>query len=402
MYGRSAPAVTCNDGSPYVYFARNCTANWDRKPGDPDFCALTQRVFILVVASGGRDVLSPTLPAPLQGAFCYDAASCAARAANATSSSQLPLTAFPDGILSPFAEANPNLYKAAAAVLPYCSSDLWLGRAAGFQGADILAAVVNDLYAPPPPQLGNSTLLDANYVIIIGGAGVMVQLDDLAAVIRSRHAAHNASVTVVGYCDGCLLMEEASSSPGSPLCTTDSNCPAGVALPQALPMWNATLPPWCTDDNTTQCLLATGLFQHLKDAETPVFVAAQQYDAVQLSSAGCWPVNSSTACGAWAQNSYSPAVRELLASIGGEGSARKVFPFSAACSQPSYGATSTQYYHTLVRYQDVYNHTHNDSTSQAAFAFLEAVAPAGPGPSSYGVFGDTCTTFDCNESGCAA
>ncbi len=35
----TAGAVTCNDRSPARYYYRNCSANWDRHAGDPDFCA---------------------------------------------------------------------------------------------------------------------------------------------------------------------------------------------------------------------------------------------------------------------------------------------------------------------------------------------------------------------------
>jgi len=35
----SARGALCNDGSAAAYYVRNCTANGDAKPGDPDFCA---------------------------------------------------------------------------------------------------------------------------------------------------------------------------------------------------------------------------------------------------------------------------------------------------------------------------------------------------------------------------
>ena len=34
-----ARGAVCNDGSNAAYYVRNCTANGDAKPGDPDFCA---------------------------------------------------------------------------------------------------------------------------------------------------------------------------------------------------------------------------------------------------------------------------------------------------------------------------------------------------------------------------
>jgi hypothetical protein len=35
--------AVCNDGTPAAYYVRNCTANGDRKPGDPDFCLKGER-----------------------------------------------------------------------------------------------------------------------------------------------------------------------------------------------------------------------------------------------------------------------------------------------------------------------------------------------------------------------
>jgi xanthine/uracil permease len=35
----TARNALCNDGSSAAYYVRNCSANGDAKPGDPDFCA---------------------------------------------------------------------------------------------------------------------------------------------------------------------------------------------------------------------------------------------------------------------------------------------------------------------------------------------------------------------------
>jgi hypothetical protein len=103
----SGPAV-CGDGSPAIYYYRNCTANWDSKPGDPDFCAkgtplgVSSVQWLLVF--GGNATLA-----------CFDDATCSERASalpSAVSSAGAAESIYPDGLLAPAPEANPNFYKA--------------------------------------------------------------------------------------------------------------------------------------------------------------------------------------------------------------------------------------------------------------------------------------------------
>jgi hypothetical protein len=103
------PDAVCNDGSPASFYYRNCSANWDRKPGGPDFCSEAevggQRRWIVVFGADPRTDLSsgvaPPPPVPLAGAYCWDGPSCAARAGALTTSVGLPATAFPSGVLLP-------------------------------------------------------------------------------------------------------------------------------------------------------------------------------------------------------------------------------------------------------------------------------------------------------------
>jgi len=141
---RRVAGATCADGSPFLMYARNCSANWDAKPGE-DYCGGSQEGTALIVFMSGSASELPlgngTGPLPraaVEGAYCYDEASCSARAAacpNCTTSALLPqlggaaahnrtalLTA---GMASPFAEVNPNLYKSPAFIaLISCSRAL--------------------------------------------------------------------------------------------------------------------------------------------------------------------------------------------------------------------------------------------------------------------------------------
>ena len=59
-----AANATCYDGSPGIFYHRNCTANHDRKPGDPtDFCAGEQTWVRLPAAA-----LAQANGVPLTGA----------------------------------------------------------------------------------------------------------------------------------------------------------------------------------------------------------------------------------------------------------------------------------------------------------------------------------------------
>ena len=143
--GDDGAAAKCNDGSAAAYYYRNCSANWDRKAGAPDFCekgtAEGVREVVWEIVFAQTDVAAAA-DATGNAGWCSSAAECAARkvsAANLTSSAGLPATLFPSGLLSGFAEQNPNLYKAVSVIVPYCSSDLWLGDAGEFRGCASLA-----------------------------------------------------------------------------------------------------------------------------------------------------------------------------------------------------------------------------------------------------------------------
>lgn len=401
------PGYTCNDGSPYKYYYRNCSANWDRKPGGPDFCIVNEVTWILSFVSGDDISSTSSLRSAsmLSGAFCYDEQSCATRQQNLTSSHQLPSTSFPDGIVLPYAEANPNLYKSPAVVLPYCTSDLWAGSGAssipGFSmnGSGIVAAVLRALFFDLP-GIG---LQSAQRVVITGGPGVIAQADSLAATIRTlkQQVTGNASATVdvLGLCDGCLLLDVAPPF-GPAVCSSDLDCPAPVALPQLGALVPLVRPSWCTvavAAEPWQCYSGSTLARALNGSiATTVLVFQQQFDAVQLAS---WGVRLSSEhkvedpAGTWAQSVFAPATRSVLAT----------FPYSVgpACSVPSYSALSSAWYYTALRHVDPYGHVHNDTMNTAAPIFLEDASVGGFGPSYFGVWSDSCGVIGCNPSACA-
>ena len=180
-------AAVCNDGTRAALYHRPCTANADRKPGDDtDYCAGEQTLILHFL--GGElpppaavDVVpaaadaSPTSTAALPGAFCYSAASCATRARALRSSSALPLTTFPPGLTSPAPEVNPNLYKAHAALVPSCTSDLFAGNTSAFAGRVVVDAAFAALGNPAALLPGGLQVADR--LILIGPAGVLARLN---------------------------------------------------------------------------------------------------------------------------------------------------------------------------------------------------------------------------------
>ena len=124
LFHRVVIDAQCADGSPATLYYRNCSANWDRTPGGPDYCARALNPVVTWVISFLPDAsalgpLPPSLAAaravgaadasgampfgPAAGAYCYSDASCASRAANLSGSAWQPAVAFAGGIVSPFA-----------------------------------------------------------------------------------------------------------------------------------------------------------------------------------------------------------------------------------------------------------------------------------------------------------
>ena len=244
-------AGVCTDGSSSTFYARNCSANWDSHSGI-DYCpkggpADPIRYIVVFAGEDVRPLLDVTSsPGPLawdgSGSHCYSAASCASRSPNLTSSAGLPAAALPGGILSPYAEVNPNNYKAPMALVPYCSSDLWAGSTPlqpgpgpHFQGQRIALSVLAALAALPL----RASLRSADEVVLVGPPGVAA-LPALAAAAGLLKP--GAAVTFV--CDGCALLPAPLPLPlPPPPCTTDANCPPHASLPLAAALWAMPRPP---------------------------------------------------------------------------------------------------------------------------------------------------------------
>ena len=186
--------------------------------------------------------------------------------------------------------------------MPYCSSDAWLGDADGgawaFHGARIVAAVFADLFATK--QLGA-----ADAVVIVGGAGVMLQVPALLPLFAPAQR-------VYAVCDGCLLFDVfgagtqhgAGSAAGTDAASTtappSSTLLAELARGWAPDAWNASVsalakcafgaPP----AHSFECALAPSVIAALHTSTNDlgaagVLFAQTLIDRVQLAAVGAWP-----------------------------------------------------------------------------------------------------------------
>lgn len=311
--------------------------------------------------------------------FCYDDASCAARAArdpNATSSQFYPSTLLPDGTLIPFAEVNPNvrgcdvgplprphppspaqpaphahrflpgirvaqLYKSIAVFVPDCSGDLFAGNvsrasASHSRGLAIAQAVLEDLQATSP------SVLDADALTLFGPTGLVAHADRVPGWLALGQR-KNQSLTAV--CDGCLLLGNFTSPiVPSPPCATDRDCPVAIALPRALSYWQAPAPTSCSTapSDLAACFLDTAVLRSASIAAVPILVQQPQFDALQLAPlVRAWPPAMTDPATRTLVVSFQKRVRQLLAST--------AYAFSAACDAPTGLAVDPAYYHISVR-----------------------------------------------------
>ena len=83
----------CNDGSPAIYYYRNCTANIDSHGTTIDYCKKgdpqgVETIKWFIYISNG------------DGVYCFDNKTCSTRSKNLTSSLEYPEKINPNGILS--------------------------------------------------------------------------------------------------------------------------------------------------------------------------------------------------------------------------------------------------------------------------------------------------------------
>lgn len=203
-----------------------------------------------------------------------------------TSSASFPETFFPDGTLLPYPEANPNFYKQYSVYIPDCSSDLFLGNNSvdgySFQGARIWREVFHELLTRSFFEGKPGPLSAADDVIIMGGPGIMAQLDDIRTVIPSH-------MSLYAVCDACLLFDdEMASIYSAKPCTDVMKCPITSTLPIAWNVWNVHLTN-CPFANSS-CLLEHIL---LPSVSTPFLITANTFDQNVLLRIGAWPLPAS-------------------------------------------------------------------------------------------------------------
>lgn len=317
-----ARGAVCNDGTPATYYFRDCP-----RPG-PE-CA-TEPEQWLIIFSGGEP-----------SDACFDEASCAARARRSPSSTSSKLNPAtldsPVGLFSTSGEANPNFYMHRAVIVPYCSSDMWLGNSSGagpggfvFRGRAIMRAVLEDVaarvwtptsiptkYGPGP---NNTRLSNASQVMIAGKAGVMRWLDDLAALLPPKPRAG-----LRGICDGCVVVDTAPLvDVGSRPCGNDAaTCPPQHVLQSGSKLWGLSLPGGGSD---WKSLLAGPLLSSIR---SPLLVQHPQYDRAQLTSNRAWPPKGKDA--ERYVKEWGAKVRALMKGRPDAGR----FTFSVACSSNS-------------------------------------------------------------------
>jgi hypothetical protein len=318
-----ARGALCNDGSPATYYFRDC-------PRPADECAQLGSQDWLIVFAGG---------APSE--TCFDGPSCAARMVeqpNATSSNLLNDTLeSPSGIFSFSGEENPNFYAERTVLVPYCSSDMWVGnssaQAAGvyFRGAAIARAVLEDLASmtfsnvPIPSQYGpgpNHTRLDeAASVALFGGAGIISQLRTLAALVPKKPRRKLRAV-----CDGCVIsaIEPFVSTTTHPCTDHAASCPPSTVLKQGMAVWDPSV-----GSTAWRSLLAASLIDGIP-LTIPTMVQHPQYDEAQLKQNRAWPVPNGTLAAAYA-NSFAASIRAALLRRPHGG----LYTFAAACSPPT-------------------------------------------------------------------
>ena len=377
-----------------MYF-RPCSANWDRKPGDPaDYCygeGNLQR-FIIIFDSDSGDA----------GRYCYSPTSCASRARNLTSSAGLPFSSWVDGLLLPYPEVSPNLYKAHAAYIPYCTSDLYLGASPAGGGLPAFAgrAVFDAVWAALLARTATPRLIDADQILVVGPLGVVLRLGEVrAALAGAAGAAGLPPPALFGLLDGGLLPSLPPFDAGAARCAGDGDCPPRTGLAAGAAAWGlsgasapAFLSSWCpaaAGGRPEECLMdAPPTGAAARGLDTPLLLAMQQQDAALLRALGAWPaaLTNGTPAAAWAQAQLAPALTAAAAPAPAT--------FAAACAEPSALAASPATFNLAVRRVDAYNHTQLHPLAVAVSTLLDDPLSA------FGTFADNCKGALCNAAAC--
>lgn len=200
---------------------------------------------------------------------------------------------------------NPNFYGCRTVLVPYCSSDLWVGNSTqgadglAFRGRAIAMAVMRDLAArtfnpkPIPTPIGpgpsQTRLADADSITIVGGSGIVHLLTGadggaLASLVPAKPRRHLKVI-----CDGCALADVSPRvSVADQPCTSAADCPPSTVLTTGLALWTSRPPA----PSAAASLLADGL---LAAVELPMLVQQPFYDATQLKQNRAWPTSPASA-----------------------------------------------------------------------------------------------------------
>ena len=316
----SARGAVCNDGTPGTFYFRDC-------PRPASECKGWASDWLVVFAGGDS------------ADACYDRATCAARSPNTTSSANYNASLLsPAGIFSYSGEENPNFYGLRTVLVPYCSSDMWLGNTStdelSFRGLAIATAVLQDLasitFSPTPvptafgPGPSNTRLDQADSITLVGGVGLVSALTGsdgghLATFVPTRP---RQRLKVV--CDGCALVPVAPyRSVVAQPCTSAADCPPASVLQRGLAVWRSHAPtPTTMPSIDWRDLLADRL---LPAVALPMLTQQPQFDETQLKANRAWPLSKANAAYI---DAYGAAVRATMYARPHAGR----FSFSAACS----------------------------------------------------------------------
>ncbi|KAG6450865.1 palmitoleoyl-protein carboxylesterase NOTUM [Manduca sexta] len=239
-------SLTCNDGSPAGYYLRRGSNN---------------EHWVVYLEGGG---------------YCWDTLSCRARWRRRPalmSSTRWPRQRRAPALLSSDAVANPLWHASNHVLLPYCSSDMWVGTrntphpASGFafNGRLIVRAVLTDLLRA---GLKGRLLLVGSSA---GGAGVMLHADIARRALRSR------AVRVAAIADSGWFLDRPAR---------DRRVPAATVARLGHSLWRGSPPTSCVRDYPTEpwlCYFGYRLYPHVR---TPLFVFQYLFDSAQLAAEG--------------------------------------------------------------------------------------------------------------------
>ena len=350
--------VACNDGSPYAYYLYTPSTVEDGVDGAPG----SKWVFF-----------------QQGGSYCWDEASCKARATNLMSSKGLsPELNIASGILSDDPAENPFFAGYNMVELPYCTSDAFSGTLAqsswstklSFLGSRVVPSVIADLKQ-------NHGLVDhASTVVIYSGAsagavGLYPNLDLLSSKLLP--ASHVVGVIDSGWFLDSVPLETQPCADQPLVCSVKENLVRGVAA------WNSSVDTDCDSDKGAdeqwQCMMGHYVEPYLT---TPIFVFEWGYDLAQLYHDGIEsnPKASAPAL-AYAQTSRANLTRTF------EAAKRHHHFFSPAC-----------YQHVVLNAKHpTWLHVTAGNVTLAA-ALNDFVS----GNSSSSVLLDDCTLPDCNPT----